>query len=194
MYRYFTELILDVGREEGWPIDRLALGPTGPCPDPDYEQMLEGDFDEAEYVRRVVRGLQAEGIAFDPHRDLDWNGQQRPETWRTIRAVHEGGLRQALVTNDASVWLGERWWETWEPARWFESMIDVATLGVRKPDPAPYLAAAESLALPPPLCLFVDDLPVNCRGAEAVGMESHCFDVNRPADSLSALLERCVVT
>ncbi|MGH9116755.1 MAG: HAD-IA family hydrolase [Acidimicrobiales bacterium] len=190
MYRFFTELVLDLGRRRGWPVDRLPLGPTGRGADPDYERMLRGDIGEHEYLERVRAGLRAEAIEFDPLRELHWAGQERAETWKTIRTLHEHGIRQAVLTNDASKWLGERWLDTWEPASWFEAMIDVATLGVRKPDPGPYLAAAEALGLPPAECLFVDDLPVNCRGAEAVGMASHWFDITRPADSLTALLQR----
>lgn len=190
MYRYFTELMLGLGRERGWPIERLALGPTGSVPDSDYDTMLDGGIDEPEYLRRVVERLRVEGISFDPPRDLDWSGHTRPETWDAIRRIHHARFRQGLLTNDATKWLGERWWETWEPAGWFEAMVDVVTLGARKPEPEPYLAIADELGIPPSDCLFVDDMHVNCRGAEGVGMESHWFDITRPGESLSGLLSR----
>ena len=63
-------------------------------------------------------------------------------------------------------------------------------IGIRKPAPEPYLAAAEALAAPPSECLFIDDMPVNCRGAEAVGMDSHLFDILDPEGSIGRLLER----
>jgi putative hydrolase of the HAD superfamily len=190
MFRYFTELMLDLGAERGWPLDRLALGPTGRLPDPAYEDMLEGRIDEPEYLEAVVGRLRAEGIDFDPPRDLDWSGESRPETWAAIRRIHDSGLHQGLLTNDATRWLGVRWWETWEPARWFDAVVDVVTLGVRKPAPEPYLAAATALGLEPAACVFVDDMPVNCRGAEAVGMGAHRFDITRPRESLDGLVRR----
>lgn len=189
LYRYFTELMVEVGQERGWPVDRLPLGPTGPGDDPLYRRMLEGEFDEPEYLRRVVGALAAVGIDFDPPRDLDWSDRERPEAWAAILRLHEAGFRQALLTNDASKWLGEQWWETWEPARWFEGVVDVTTLGVRKPDPEPYRAAARALGVPPQACLFVDDMPVNCRGAEAVGMASLWFDVTDASGSIARLYD-----
>jgi len=187
LYPYFTELMLEEGEERGWPLDRLPLGPTGRVRDPAYEDLLEGRLDEPGYVAAVVGRLVAEGISFDPVADIDWTDCLRPAAWKTIRRLADRGLVQGLLTNDATRWLGERWWETWENAGWFQAILDVATLGVRKPAPEPYLAAARALGMAPEACLFVDDLPVNCRGAEAVEMASHLFDVTRPAETLDAL-------
>jgi putative hydrolase of the HAD superfamily len=69
-------------------------------------------------------------------------------------------------------------------------VIDVKMVGVRKPGPEPYLAATGALGAPAEACLFVDDMPVNCRGAEAVGMESFLFDVTDPEGSIASLLRR----
>lgn len=73
---------------------------------------------------------------------------------------------------------------------WFDQILDVVTVGVRKPAPEPYLAAAEALGLPAAACLFVDDMQVNCDGAEAVGMASHRFDITDPDGTVVALAAR----
>ncbi len=190
VYRFFTELLLDLGRERGWPLERLPLGPTGLAPDPWYAAMDRGESDEPAYVDAVVAALAREGIAFSPHRHLDLTRNERPETWEVIRRLHEAGFRQAVLTNDATRWLGENWWEDWPPRRWFEAIVDVHTLGTRKPSPEPYLACASALGVPPENCLFVDDLHVNCVGAEAVGMQSCWFDITAPDASLGRLLEQ----
>jgi putative hydrolase of the HAD superfamily len=190
LYPYFTELLLEEGEERGWPLDRLPLGPTGRVRDPAYGDLLEGRIDEPEYVAAVVARLELEGISFDPVADIDWTDCLRPAASKTIGRLADRGLVQGLLTNDATRWLGERWWETWENAGWFQAVLDVATLGVRKPAPGPYLAAARALGTAPEACLFVDDLPVNCRGAEAVEMASQLFDVTRPAETLDALEKR----
>jgi FMN phosphatase YigB (HAD superfamily) len=190
MYHYFTELMLDYGRTNGWPLDQIPLGPTGMIHDKDYERLVAGEFDEPEYLQRILSNLADLGIVHDPTRDLSWDGRERSETWATIERIHDAGHRQALLTNDASKWLGPDWWETWGPSRWFESIIDVVMVGVRKPAPEPYLAAASALHVPPTECLFVDDMPVNCRGAEAVGMKSHLFEITDPAGSLHRLEKR----
>ena len=190
MYRYFTELTLDVGADLGWPVHRIPLGPTGALPDPDYERLRIGEIDELAYVPMVLARLAAIGADFDPWRDLRWQGQERARTWETIGKLHEAGHRQVVLTNDASRWLGAGWQESWEHAGWFESMIDVATLDHRKPHPQPYMAAAISLDAPTADCLFVDDLPVNCRGAEATGMQSHLFSIDDPEGTMIRLEER----
>ena len=128
----------------------------------------------------------------DPPNDLAQIWAVRTRTFETIERISLAGHRQALLTNDASRWLGDNWWETWEYGKWFDSMIDVATLDNPKPHPEPYLASAAALGVPPAECLFVDDLPVNCTGAEQVGMASFLFEVVDPdasMDRLEALLE-----
>jgi FMN phosphatase YigB (HAD superfamily) len=190
MYRYFTEILLDMSREEGWGLDGIPMGPTGPTPDEAYQRMLVGEIDEHEYLDLVRQRLSSAGHPLDPVAEIDWSVQARPEVWRVIELAHGVGHPQAVLTNDASRWLGERWWETWPPARWFDEMIDVASIGVRKPAPQPYLAAARVLDLPPQDCLFVDDMVVNCEGAEAVGMASHWVDVRATESSMVSLTRR----
>jgi len=190
MYRFFTELMLDVGKEQGWPLERLPLGPTGPAPDPYYEAMDRGEFNESEYVKRLLAELAQEGITFSPYQDLDFSKGSRPKTWAAIAHLQVVGFQQMVLTNDASRWLGERWWETWAYRPLFDAVLDVQTIGVRKPAPEPYLASAQVLSLPPQECLFIDDLHVNCSGAEAVDMQSYWFDVRDPDGSLERLMSR----
>lgn len=192
MYRYFTEILVERAETERWPT--VPLGPTGRLPDPDYGRMDAGHLHEHEYLDVVRRRLSAAGVDVDPVREIDWPQQARTRTWALIRALHEAGHPQALLTNDATKWLGERWWETWEPVGWFDAVLDVQTLGVRKPAPEPYRAAADALGLPPRSCLFVDDMQVNCDGAEAVGMGSHRFDIRDPHGSIERLAARLAVS
>jgi putative hydrolase of the HAD superfamily len=188
LYRYFTEVMRDRAIARGVRIGRIPLGPTGEVPDADYERMQEGQIDEAEYLTLVKARLRVLGIDDDPTRTIDWPHQERRETWGAIRAIHRAGHRQAVLTNDATKWLGPNWWETWKPAGWFEATVDVATIGERKPAARPYLAAVEALDADPTECMFVDDMRVNCRGAEAVGMASFWFDVREPVESVDKLL------
>jgi HAD superfamily hydrolase (TIGR01509 family) len=59
--------------------------------------------------------------------------------------------------------------------------------GIRKPDPRAFTGAAEALGVPSEACLFVDDRPVNCAAARAVGMQALEF---RSASELAAELAR----
>ncbi len=190
IYRYFTEVLLDEAPARGWSLDGIPFGPTGRLPDPEYERMNDGQIDEPAYLDIVHGRLAAHGIDVHIPSEIDWPQQTRPAAIELLAALQTAGRPQALLTNDATSWLGERWWETWAPARYFDAIVDVATLGVRKPAPEPYLAGAERLGLPPQRCIFVDDMRVNCRGAEAVGMASHHVDVRDAEHSLSQLAER----
>lgn len=190
MYRYFTEMIIDVGIMNGWPIDQMPLGPTNAVPDPNYVAMDAGQITEPDYLAATVEMLSTHGIQMDPPTDLDWSDELRPTTWQTIGHLHDLGYRQGLLTNDATKWLGEDWWETWDRMRFFDAVIDIKMIGIRKPAPEPYLASAEQLGVDPSACLFVDDMHTNCEGAEAVGMQSLWYDICDPAGSMHRLRQR----
>lgn len=188
--RYFTEVLVDVGRDRGWPVHRMALGPTGEVPDPDYAAMDAGLVPEREYLGRVLARFADEDIDYDPRYDPDWESEDRPEVWALVRDLAASPLRQAVLTNDATAWLGERWWETWPPRSLFDAVVDVETIGVRKPAPEAFRHVLDVLGVQPSAAIFVDDMHVNCSGAEEVGMHSHWFDVRDPQRSVTALRER----
>lgn len=190
LYRYFTEVLLDRAVREGWDLARVPLGPTGGLEDEDYERMARGEIQEPAYVRSVRDRLAAAGVEVDPVAETSWEDEFRDPVWVAVRRLHEAGHAQAVLTNDAADWLGAGWWETWGPAEWFDAVVDVSTLPGRKPDPGPYHAAADALGIAPDRCLFVDDLGVNCRGAESAGMAAQWFDVTDPDASVRAVLER----
>ncbi len=187
--RYFTEILVDEGLRRGWPLERMSLGPTGVADDPEYRLMCEGKMDEPDYLLRVISYLQAEGIEFDPIRDPDWEIERRPEVWKLIDEIAESDITQVILTNDATRWMGEQWWETWSDRHRFDAIIDVTTVGARKPDEAPYRITLDRIGAPPGACLFVDDMPVNCRTAASLGMEVQWFDITRPDASVRALRE-----
>ncbi len=194
LYRYFTQMLIDVGRVQGWPLDLMPLGPTHHVPDPDYYAMDRGEMTEPEYLARCVAMLLKHGIDFDPPTDLDWSDEFRKETWKLIDELHRDGHRQALLTNDATKWLGEEWWNKWDRIHYFEQVVDVKSIGIRKPAPEPYLACIESMQANPSDCVFIDDMHANCEGSEAVGMASIWFDITDPKASLTRLRRYLDVT
>ena len=187
LYRYFTEVLADMADAHQWP--ELTLGPTVGV-DEDYERMTMGEIDEHDYLAIVRARLAAVGLDVDPVAAIDWPTQARSVAWRVVARAAAQDRPQAVLTNDATKWLGEGWWETWHGAGHFAALVDVRRVGVRKPAPEPYLAAAEALGLDPSQCLFIDDMVVNCKGAEAVGMASHHVDIRHADDDLRALADR----
>ena len=87
-----------------------------------------------------------------------------------IREVRREGLRTALLTNNVKEW--EPLWRSMLPVdELFETVVDSAFVGVRKPDPRIYELTLERVELPPGACLFVDDLEINCEAASDLGFE-----------------------
>ncbi|MCW9045777.1 MAG: HAD-IA family hydrolase [Alphaproteobacteria bacterium] len=187
IYGFFAEAIVDRAKQEGWPLEKLPLGPTGIAPDPDYDALDRGGISEPEYVKRLASMLAQNGIAYKPYEDITLATQERPRTWEFIKQLKKAGLRQMLLTNDATAWLGENWWETWPLSSLFDAIVDVKNVGIRKPAPEPYLACTNELGVKPEDCLFIDDMRVNCKGAEAVGMQSYWYDIRDHQLSLAGV-------
>lgn len=183
------EVLPGIERERGLPPGTYPRGPFDPAGDPDYEALERGEIREPEYWRRQQARLAARGIELDIHRTIDWTGHDRPEVVDAIRRAGRR-YRQAILTNDASDWLGRGWRDGWWLRDEFDAMIDAAEEGIRKPAAGIYLRCAAALDTPPESCLFVDDLPVNVRGARAVGMQAFHFDVRDPRASVRRLLDR----
>jgi HAD superfamily hydrolase (TIGR01509 family) len=54
----------------------------------------------------------------------------------------------------------------------FELMVFSAEEGIAKPDPEIFLRTVSRLGVPPGNALFIDDVPENVAGAQAVGMHA----------------------
>lgn len=54
----------------------------------------------------------------------------------------------------------------------FDSVIESSKAGLRKPDPKIYLMMCELLGVAPEVCVYLDDLGVNCKPAAQLGMKA----------------------
>ena len=84
--------------------------------------------------------------------------------------LRDEGYRMALLTNNVREW--EPLWRAKLPVdEIFETVVDSAFVGMRKPDPEIYLLTVERLdGISADECLFVDDTEVNCDAARELGM------------------------
>jgi FMN phosphatase YigB (HAD superfamily) len=184
-FERFTEL----EEHTGMPVGTLPRGPFSPQGDPAYDQVDSGERDEPEYwrdieslARETVPGLHI----YESLRELGWEGRGRPVVLGLLGDIPEL-YRQAVLTNDATKFLGAGWKSTWELAHYFENIIDSLDIGVRKPLVEAYSASARILDIDPSRVLFVDDLTVNIDGAIAAGMQGFRFETTDPAGSISGL-------
>ncbi|NTW02091.1 MAG: HAD-IA family hydrolase [Oscillochloris sp.] len=109
-----------------------------------------------------------------------------PDANPTVRALHAGGIRLAILTNyelpSVDMTLAHA---GIDPAQ-FEVALTSAMLGIYKPDQRAFTAIAAALNLPVSACLFVDDLAENVAAARSVGMRAYQIDRSLPTDDLDA--------
>ncbi|HEY0319113.1 MAG TPA: HAD family phosphatase [Solirubrobacterales bacterium] len=143
-----------------------------------------GEISEEAFVERLSDGLQPlighrpqlhrfSEMFFDA---LDPN-EPMIELMRELKAT---GLRMAMLTNNVREW-EPRWRPMLPVDEIFETVVDSAFVGVRKPEPRIYELTLERIGLPAEACLFVDDLAVNCEGARDAGLNAVHFQDNEQA-------------
>jgi putative hydrolase of the HAD superfamily len=99
--------------------------------------------------------------------------------------VVAAGAPVAMLSNDLTAFHGADWAAGVSAFRRLGPLLDAASLGARKPDPAAYAAATARLGVPPASVVFVDDLEDNVRGAEAAGLSAVFFDIADPPGSMA---------
>jgi epoxide hydrolase-like predicted phosphatase len=83
-----------------------------------------------------------------------------------VRALHDRGVRTALVSNS---W-GTRRYPRDLLAELFDGIVISGEEGFRKPDPRMYSLGAERAGVAAEQCVFVDDLAFNLPPAQELGM------------------------
>ncbi len=92
-----------------------------------------------------------------------------------MHTLKDAGYRMAMLTNNVKEW--EPLWKAKLPVDdIFELIVDSAFVGVRKPDPAIYRLLLERLGgIDASSCIFIDDVEVNCKAAQELGMAAVHF-------------------
>jgi putative hydrolase of the HAD superfamily len=84
------------------------------------------------------------------------------------------GVESLQATGVPTALLSNSWGDSGYPRERFAALFDAVVIsgevGLRKPDEAIFLLAAERLGVPAGACVFVDDLEANIAAAEALGM------------------------
>lgn len=160
----------------------FPAGPTGT--DAEYRAVERGTEQERDYWARLVRRR--------PELDVGalWRDCSYVRTEvHALLARLAGRVRVVAFTNDMAHWFGDDWPSRFPAVTRFDAVLEASKLGVLKPDPAAFTAAAAALGEDPRRCLFVDDLAANLDGARAVGMAATLFDVTAPGASVARVLD-----
>jgi len=103
-----------------------------------------------------------------------------PPMIELMQELKTAGYRMAMLTNNVREW--EPLWRPMLPVdEIFETVVDSGFVGCRKPEAKIYAITLDRIGLPAESCLFVDDVLVNCEGAEKGGMTAVHFQDNEQA-------------
>ena len=111
----------------------------------------------------------------------------RPSMVEAITTIRARGLRVGALTNNWTT--TDRTAPTEHSQLGFDTIVESAIEGIRKPDPRIYLLVCERLSVQPDECVFLDDLGVNLKPARAMGMATiKVLDAPSALDELAAHL------
>lgn len=105
------------------------------------------------------------------------SGSIRPAMVSALDQLKDAGYRLACITNNVPSGHGAGMARSGDAkdayeqvfAR-FEHVIESSKAGVRKPDPRIYQMMCDHLGLGPQVCVYLDDLGINCKPAAQLGM------------------------
>jgi putative hydrolase of the HAD superfamily len=164
----FFASIDDHLQRRGLPRGRFRqLVTTDPAGRALYQRIERGEISQAAFERELAAllGVDPSGLVAGMLAGL----QLDQRIVRAAARARAGGIRVGVITNSwgtepydpyAGYGLHER----------YDAVIVSGEVGIRKPDPAIYLVAADKLGLPTSACVLVDDVAANLPPAAELGM------------------------
>ncbi|HYP55040.1 MAG TPA: HAD family phosphatase [Solirubrobacterales bacterium] len=156
-------------------------------------EMERGEISEEEFLVHLTDALEPLlGHRPEMHRfkEIYFEAlQPNPPMIELMRELKAAGYLMAMLTNNVREW--EPLWRSMLPVdEIFETVVDSAFVGCRKPESRIYAITLERIGLPAESCLFVDDVKVNCEGAERAGIAAvHFQDTEQAIAEIRSLLE-----
>ena len=150
-----------------------------------WARLERGELTRAAFDRAFAEEAVGLGHALDGAAVLAClSGALRPAMVTAMDRIVAAGLRIGCITNNAPAGqdgAGQGPGMAADPvtagtlapvfAR-FEHVIESAKAGVRKPDPRIYQMMCAALGVSPDVCVYLDDLGINCKPAAALGMRA----------------------
>lgn len=180
-------------------LDELLTG-RGPFasadrPDPEWAKLMAGQITEVAYWQGTAERWRVAGGGPDvralftaiyepPRAELI-----RHEAPTLVRDARTAGIPVAILTNDMLNFHGADWVARMDFVHTVDHLVDGATEGVMKPDPRAYEIVADRLGVGLAQLVFLDDQPVNLRGAEALGVHAVEMDVTDPVTGYARVRE-----
>ena len=153
-----------------------------------------GRISEANFLKKVELGLQdvyGTSVSLHGFRNSYFDALHPNDAMiELMRRLKKSDYRMAMLTNNVKEW--EPLWRAKLPVdEIFEQIVDSAFVGLRKPDHAIYELLLERLGgIEAASCVFIDDIDVNCKAAEELGMTSvHFQDTDQAITEIGQALE-----
>jgi len=196
--RTYDALLLDIGDVITAPVwDQLdelehhigrpihGRGPLDPAGDPHWQRYERGEITFYEYWPAFAadngyddwRLLFRDLALYLPHRFGD------PHAYELMADARDAGYRVGVLTNDGVGIAGKGFFATLPEFQALDAFVDAREFGSAKPEPEPYLRAAEALDTAPERIVFLDDAQYCIDGCERVGMTGVLVD---PLDKRAA--------
>jgi putative hydrolase of the HAD superfamily len=97
-----------------------------------------------------------------------------------MRELRQRGYKLAICTNNVREW--EQRWRAMLPVdEIFNVVVDSAFVGSRKPEPLIYEITLERLGVDAGAALLIDDIELNCTGAQDLGIQAVWFQSTEQA-------------
>jgi putative hydrolase of the HAD superfamily len=159
-HRFVSEVIVQGGDHGAW--SRFERGELGP-----------DDFAPAFEAECAAAGGTV--VVADLFGSMTGESGAIPEMASAIRTIREHGLRTGALTNnwadaDGASHVSGNTPLAAELAELFDTIVESARVGLRKPDPRIYELVCEQLGVTPKESVFLDDLGANLKPARAMGM------------------------
>jgi len=166
-------------------------GPYDPENDPLWQRRLAGEMGYYDYWDVVAQraGFSDWRTLYREVSSLVPDSLVVPEAVALMRKAKQAGKRVGVLSNDAYSINGPEFFENRPEFRDLDAFVDSTEVGVRKPAPEPYLAAAKALGVDATAVVFLDDTPECVEGARAVGMFGIHVDPVQPAPAFELAAE-----
>lgn len=160
--------------------------------EPHYHLLERGEITEGEFFSRMIERVRAmTGAELAVPSDLSefrrrmFDGLQPNAAMLDAAARIGRHYRTAILSNNVREW---RDWRDMVAHAGFQVIVDSSEVGTRKPEPQIYHLTCRMLDVPPARAVFVDDIPWNVEGAEAIGLTAIRFTTT---DEVLAALAAC---
>lgn len=189
--RRFEALLLDIGdviTSAVWDqlddLERIVgrhldgRGPLDPSGDRLWQRHLTGELSYTEYWSEyaAANGYDDWRLLF---RELTEHFPERfgdQAAYDLMADARAAGYKVGILTNDGVGISGHDFFATIPEFAALDAFVDARLFGTAKPDPEPYLRAADALGTDAARVVFLDDAPVCVDGARAVGMTAVLVD------------------